>query len=82
MSNTQTIAHAVQEVMNAQLIIECMKHAIPTGNLCELALKLEARNLSGGTNSPFREKEREAVLRAAGRIPPAVTAFAPAGGKS
>jgi len=81
MLNPETATRAVQEVMNAQLIIECMKHAIPVGNLCELALKLEARNLSGGTDSPFREKEREAVLRAAGRIPPAVTAFAPAGAK-
>ena len=81
MLNAETTTRAVQEVLNAQLIIECMKHAIPTGNLCELALKLEARNLSGVADSPFREKEREAVLRDAGRIPPAIAPFVFAGGK-
>ena len=82
MSNTKTTARAVQEVLNAQLIIECMKHAMPTDKLCELALKLEAKNLCGAPDSPFREREREAVLREAGRIPPSIAVFAPAGGTS
>jgi hypothetical protein len=77
----KTAARAVQEVLGAQLIIECMKHVMPTASLCELALKLEARNLSGAADSPFREKEREAVLRSVGRIPPVIVPFAPAGDK-
>jgi len=81
MLNAETANRAVQEVMNAQIIIECMKHVMPTGHLCELALKLEARNLSGAMDSPFREKEREAVLRDAGRNPPSMTPFVPTGGK-
>jgi len=78
--NADTPARAVQEVINAQIITEFVKQIMPTGNLCELALKLETRNLAGGLDSPFREVERDRVIRKAGRIAPAITPFAPTGG--
>jgi len=77
--NADTTARAVQEVVNAQIIIEFVKQVMPVGNLCELALKLETRNLAGGLDSPFREMERDRVIREAGRILPAITPFAPTG---
>ena len=66
---------AVSEVLAAQIIIECMKQVVPYVHLAELSIKIESIGRSGGADSPFREKERDAVLLAAGMITPSIHPF-------
>jgi hypothetical protein len=66
---------AVSEVLSAQIIIGCMKAIMPMDRLNELAIKLEAIGRCDDPNSPFRELERDAVLREARGVAPAIQPF-------
>jgi len=68
---------AVQEVIYAQIIIEVMKLSVPIPSLRETIQRLQEMGFTEGEESPFREQERDTVIREAGRITPAyTTAFA------
>jgi len=63
---------AVQEVIHAQAIIEAMKLSIPLKYLREVIIRLKEMGFTEGVEGPFREQERDAVIREAGRIGPAM----------
>ena len=75
MSHSNLQYRALSEIINAQIIVECMKQVVPVVYLYELAVKLEAIGRGGVLNSPFRELERDRLLEEAGRTRPDIRLF-------